>query len=122
MTESLKSIITNIDRVCEAHPIMTVEEERELCFRLKDDRPMLEEKLVLHNIRFMQSVVSRYTDGIILIVKHGASRRKEVLAAVRALRFAKAHLLGTVYNGYTHSGYQYYHRYYNSDTKAESRN
>lgn len=62
MTESLKSIITNIDRVCEAHPIMTVEEERELCFRLKDDRPMLEEKLVLHNIRFMQSVVSRYTD------------------------------------------------------------
>ena len=62
MTESLRSIITNIDRVCEAHPIMTVEEERELCFRLKDDRPTLEEKLVLHNIRFMQSVVSRYTD------------------------------------------------------------
>ena len=61
-------------------------------------------------------VVSRYTDGIILVVKHGTSRRKEVLAAVRALRFAKAHVLGTVYNGYTNGGYHYYHHYYSSAT------
>ena len=103
MTESLKSIVTNINRVCEEHPIMTAEEERELCVRLKDDRPTLEEKLVLHNIRFMQSMVSRYKDrcegeedrmmrGMLGLIR--AARVFDVSKEYRFCTYAKFHIQG----------------------------
>lgn len=62
-------------------------------------------------------IVSRLTDGVILVVRHGSSRKREVMAAVRQLRFAKAHLLGTVYNGYTTGSHYYYHDYYRTEDK-----
>ncbi len=66
-------------------------------------------------------IVSRMTDGIVLVVRHGSSRKREVMAAVRQLRFAKAHLLGTVYNGYTTGSHYYYHHYYQSEDKETAK-
>ncbi len=48
-------------------------------------------------------VVSKFLDGIILIVRHGMTRRKELVEAVRKLRYVQAHIIGVVYNGYNHS-------------------
>ncbi len=58
-------------------------------------------------------VVSKYLDGVVLIVRHGMTRRKELVEAVRKLNYVKAHILGVVYNGYNHSrGKNYKGSYY----------
>ena len=58
-------------------------------------------------------VVSKFLDGIVLIVRHGMTRRKELVEAVRKLRYVQAHILGVVYNGYNHSrGKSYKGSYY----------
>ncbi len=59
--------------------------------------------------------VSRYLDGILVVVMHGSTARKDAISAIRALQLAKAKILGIVYNGYT-SGKKYYKRkgYYRS--------
>lgn len=61
--------------------------------------------------------VSRYTDGIIVVVRHKITRKREINDTVRQLRFSKAHILGFVYNGSGHSSGKYYTRngkYYKS--------
>ena len=60
-------------------------------------------------------VISKLLDGIVLIVRHGFSKRREVLEAVRKLRFVGAPLLGTVYNGHSKGGKYRHHSYYSSD-------
>lgn len=45
-------------------------------------------------------VVSKYLDGIILVLRHAHSKRSEVLEAVRQLKFVKTHIVGFVYNDY----------------------
>ncbi len=43
--------------------------------------------------------ISRYIDGVILIVRHVVSKRKDVLEAVRRLKMIDVKVLGFVYNG-----------------------
>ncbi len=57
-------------------------------------------------------VVSKYLDGIVLVLRHACSKRSEIKDAVRQLQFVNAHILGFVYNGYdkgrgyrSHGGY-----------------
>lgn len=51
--------------------------------------------------------VSNYIDGMVLVVKHGSTRRKDLKEAIRKLKFANANILGFVYNGYNVSGSRY---------------
>jgi capsular exopolysaccharide synthesis family protein len=65
------------------------------------------------------AVIARHTDGAVLVVRHGSTRREQVMRAVEALRGVDARLLGSVLNriptkgpdayGY---GYGYGHGYY----------
>lgn len=58
-------------------------------------------------------VVGKILDGMILIVRHGLTRRKELIEALRKLKYVQAHILGVVYNGYNHSrGNNYKGSYY----------
>ena len=43
------------------------------------------------------AIAARYTDGILLVVRHDHSRIRQVLEAVRALDFADASILGFLY-------------------------
>ena len=61
-------------------------------------------------------VISKLLDGVVLIVRHGYSKRHEVLEAFRKLKFVNAPLLGTVYNGHSKGG-KYRHRAYYVDGK-----
>ncbi len=63
--------------------------------------------------------VSQYLDGIILVVRHKVTRRREINDAVRQLRFAKARILGFVYNdcGHSEKGYYKKHGHYYKDYK-----
>ena len=45
-------------------------------------------------------VVSKYLDGMILVLRHAHSKRREVLEAVRQLKFVNTHIVGFIYNGY----------------------
>ncbi len=53
--------------------------------------------------------VSRYLDGILVVMMHGSTARKDAISAIRALQLAKAKILGIVYNGYV-SGKKYYRK------------
>ncbi len=59
-------------------------------------------------------LVSKYIDGLMVAVRHGFSRKKDLLECIRKLKFAKAHIIGIVYRGYTHKASSYYrrHKYY----------
>ena len=46
--------------------------------------------------------VSKYIDGIVLVVRHDYTRTKDVMDVVRQLEFAGAKILGFVYNRSTH--------------------
>ena len=43
--------------------------------------------------------VSKYIDGMIIVVRHGFSRRKDVVEAIRQLKMVNAKIFGFVYNG-----------------------
>lgn len=45
-------------------------------------------------------VVSKYLDGMIMVLRHAHSKRREVLEAVRQLKFVNTHIVGFIYNGY----------------------
>ncbi len=57
-------------------------------------------------------IISKIIDGIILVVRHQTSRRREISDTVRQLKLVNAHILGFVYNGYGASGGYYYHKDY----------
>lgn len=66
-------------------------------------------------------MMSRHLDGMIVIVRHGHTRRRDVNDAVRSLKLVNAKVLGFVYNGaktakkrYRKSSY-YRYSYYTSD-------
>ena len=42
---------------------------------------------------------SQYTDGMIVVVRHDHTRRRDVVEAIRQLKLVNAKLLGFVYNG-----------------------
>ena len=43
------------------------------------------------------AIVARYTDGVLLVVRHDHSRIRQVLEAVRAMDFVDASVLGFLY-------------------------
>lgn len=45
-------------------------------------------------------VVSKYLDGIVMVLRHMHAKQSEVKEAVRQFKFVNAHILGFVYNGY----------------------
>ena len=45
-------------------------------------------------------VVSKYLDGMLLVLRHAHSKRSEVVEAVRQLKFVNTHIVGFIYNGY----------------------
>lgn len=68
-------------------------------------------------------------DGVIVVVRHGRTKRGEILEAVRQIEFSKANILGFVYNGmfaeharYRSRGKYYYHgNYYRYDNSSAKR-
>ena len=71
--------------------------------------------------------LSKSLDGILLVVKHAETRRREVQEAVRRLRMAEAHILGFVYNGprqgvsrsYRRKGYYHHLSYYSNHSSKK---
>ncbi len=74
--------------------------------------------------------ISKYLDGIIVVIKHSYTRKRDLLEALRQLKFVEANILGVVYNSYSREGsyyykkhhyYKYYRKnyYYNSDYYRE---
>ena len=68
-------------------------------------------------------VVSSYTDGMILVVRHGITRKKEVRETIRQMRFASVKILGFVYNSYSrkltsYKGHYRKYGYYRYGRKA----
>jgi polysaccharide biosynthesis transport protein len=61
-------------------------------------------------------ILSGKTDGVLIVVRHGFSRREEVKAVVERLRHSGAHILGIVLNRAPVStgGYSGYYGYYSS--------
>ena len=66
-------------------------------------------------------MMSRHLDGMIVIVRHGYTRRRDVNDTVRSLKLVNAKILGFVYNGaktakkrYRKSNY-YHYSYYTSN-------
>lgn len=66
-------------------------------------------------------IASKRLDGTVIVIRHGYTKKKNVRAAIRQLRFAEIKVLGYVYNGYSR-GSKYYksksnNRYYTSEVK-----
>ena len=69
--------------------------------------------------------VSPCLDGIVMIVRHGYTRKKNLYAAVSQLRYSGVRVLGFVYNDYRvhSSGYgykKYQYKYYHSSHSGKS--
>ena len=54
--------------------------------------------------------ISNFLDGMIIVIKHAYTRRKSLNEAIRQLKFAKANLLGFVYNGWSSSSKYYFRK------------
>jgi len=67
-------------------------------------------------------LLSRYVDGVVLVVKGGATPRKVVQDAIARFRNVGARILGAVLNSVDVRGgdYAYYNRYYYSYYRQES--
>ncbi len=70
--------------------------------------------------------VSKYLDGMVIVVKHGYTRKQNIRLALEQFNYVGAHILGFVYNEY-HSGgrsykksggYYSYNRYYSKYYKS----
>ena len=56
--------------------------------------------------------VSKFVDGIIVVVRHEKTKKQEILETIRQLKFVGVRILGFVYNGYKRGK----GHYYSSDT------
>ena len=72
-------------------------------------------------------VMSKLLDGIVVVVRHAYTRKRNVREAVRQLRFSGVRILGFVYNGFRYGSSKYYKRsgkyyrknYYTSTENSE---
>ncbi len=64
-------------------------------------------------------LVSRYVDGMILVIKHKYSKRQALKRTLTQLKYADAHVLGFVYNGTGH-GMRYFKRGYGGYYRSKS--
>ena len=55
-------------------------------------------------------VISKLLDGIVVVVRHAYTRKRNVREAVRQLNFSGVRILGFVYNGFRHGSTRYYKR------------
>ena len=55
--------------------------------------------------------VSKFVDGMVIVVRHNSARRKDVVETIRQLEFANAKVVGFVYNKIESSGGKKYYRY-----------
>ena len=69
-------------------------------------------------------IVTKFIDGVILVVRHKITKRGDIKEAIRQLKMTGVRILGFVYNGYRSSGsygYKKYGKYskyyYSSDNK-----
>ncbi|MBR2459810.1 MAG: CpsD/CapB family tyrosine-protein kinase [Clostridia bacterium] len=62
-------------------------------------------------------IMSKMLDGIIVVVRHAYTRKRNIREAVRQLHFSGVRILGFVYNGYHHGSGRYYKKskYYRKD-------
>jgi capsular exopolysaccharide synthesis family protein len=71
------------------------------------------------------AVLSSKVDGVLLVVRHGHTRRQELSAAIKQLSRIETRVLGVVMNAIPRSGegylglYRYYHRYYGFEEEGE---
>jgi len=42
--------------------------------------------------------ISKYIDGVVIVVRHGSTKRREIAEVTRQLNYANAKILGFVYN------------------------
>jgi non-specific protein-tyrosine kinase len=67
------------------------------------------------------AILSSKVDGVLVVVRHGRTRKQEFAGAIKHLERSEARLLGVVMNGIPRSGddylglYRYYHRYYGTE-------
>lgn len=68
-------------------------------------------------------VMSKLLDGIVVVVRHGYTKKRNVRETVRQLTFSGVHILGFVYNGFRYGNGGYYKRsgkYYRKDYYTSS--
>ncbi len=53
-------------------------------------------------------IVAKYADAIFLVAKHGVTRKKHLIGAMKQLKMTKTHILGFVYNDFKFGGGHYY--------------
>ena len=66
-------------------------------------------------------LVSRYVDGMILVIKHKYSKRQALKRTISQLKYANAHVIGFVYNGTSKSGFRYYKKGYKGYYRYEQK-
>ena len=57
-------------------------------------------------------VVSRFVDGMVIVVKHGHTQKRDIAEAMRQLEFSGARVLGFVYNNFSKRQNRRYKRKY----------
>ena len=58
-------------------------------------------------------IISKYLDGVVIILRHRQTRHSDIKETVRQLKFVQAKIFGFVYNEYSSDrGGYYYRRYY----------
>ena len=58
------------------------------------------------------SIMSKYIDGFLLVVRHQVTELRAINDAIAQLKFADAKIIGFVYNDVTQEGHRYYRHYY----------
>lgn len=72
-------------------------------------------------------VISKLLSGVVLIVRHEYSRRRDVIDTVRRLKFVGVHVLGFVYNYYDQmftngkKNYKGYYQYHGNSAESDGR-
>lgn len=74
------------------------------------------------------TILSSKVDGVLMVVRHGYTRRGEAVTAVRQLHRTEARILGIVLNRIPRAAegfgglYRYYHAYYEEEEPAQAKN
>lgn len=56
-------------------------------------------------------IISKFLDGVIVVLRHEYTKSELVKETVHRLKFAHAHILGFVYNAHSRIGRKYYRKY-----------
>lgn len=56
------------------------------------------------------AIMAKYLDGMLFVVRHGYTRKRDVMDAFRQLKYTKVRMLGFVYNDYAGDHDRYYYK------------